>query len=173
MITHLRGINSVLYESRYCNQSEFNVVICGGFNKNKPTNEVVKLKGPDFKTSIKMSRMLTARKLCRTAVIGSDILVLGGYDKKRNWSSTFEMYSAKKKCWKELKTTCYHLTKFSVCSFMKSIYVIGGSTGHYFDESDCAFHDYYENYCYKYEGRIKKWAVIASLLTERSNTACF
>ena len=42
-------------------------------------NEVFKLKGPDFKTFAKLSPMLTPRYSCRTAVIGFDVFLLGGY----------------------------------------------------------------------------------------------
>ena len=82
---------SVLYENRYCNQDEFDIVVCGGKNKNAMTNNVTKLIGPDFKASVKLSPMLTLRYSSKTAVIGSNIYLLGGFS---NWSP-FEMYSAK------------------------------------------------------------------------------
>ena len=42
-------------------------------------NEVFELKGSDFKTFAKPSPMLAPRYSCRTAVIGSDVYLLGEY----------------------------------------------------------------------------------------------
>ena len=92
MTKYCRDKASILYENRYCNQDEFDIVVCGGKNKNAMTNNVTKLIGPDFKASVKLSPMLTFRYSSKTAVIGSNIYVLSGID---NWSSPFEMYSAK------------------------------------------------------------------------------
>ena len=61
MTKHCRDKPSVLYENRYCNQDEFDIVVCGGKNKNAMTNNVTKLIGPDFKASVKLSPMLTPR----------------------------------------------------------------------------------------------------------------
>ena len=39
----------VLYENRYCNQDDFNVLVCGGRDKNNKTvKSVFKLQGPNF-----------------------------------------------------------------------------------------------------------------------------
>ena len=51
---HVKAISPVLYENRYCNQDEFDIVVCGGENRNSVTNAVTLLKGPDFQTSIKL-----------------------------------------------------------------------------------------------------------------------
>ena len=117
-----QGMPSVLYEKRYCNQDDFNVVICGDINK------VTELKGPNFDISAKLPPMLKPKISCRTAAIGSDIYVFGGYVGVDDWSSSVEMLSAKTNTWKEMesKTTDCLLTNFSVCSFVKSIYIIGG-----------------------------------------------
>ena len=90
---------SVLYENRYCNQDEFDIVVCGGRKSSgEPTNEITELKGPDFKNSVQLTPMLNERKSSKTAVVGSDIYVFGGYDKYDRWLSSFELYSAERKC---------------------------------------------------------------------------
>ena len=61
MIQLSRDKPSVLYENRYCNQDEFDNFVFGGKNKNAISNEVTKLQGPDFKTSVKLSPMLILR----------------------------------------------------------------------------------------------------------------
>ena len=52
---------SILYENRYCNQDEFDIVVCGGINENGIPNEVTKLTGPSFRNSVKLSPMLIPR----------------------------------------------------------------------------------------------------------------
>ena len=69
--------------------------------------------------------MLTLQNSSKTSVIGSNIYVIGGYVRVDDWSPSFEMYSSKTNTWKELEPAIQRLRDFSVCSFMKSIYVIG------------------------------------------------
>ena len=116
------GMPSVLYKNLHCHQDDFNIVICVGYN------EATELKGPNLETSAKLSPMLTLKYFCRTDVIGSDIYALGGYVGVKNLSCSIEMFSGKTNTWKDLEsqTTGVIITDFSVCSFMKSIYVVGG-----------------------------------------------
>ena len=163
MIFPSRGIPSALYENRFCNQDEFDIVSCGGRkSKHVATNEVIKLKAPEFQTSYKLTPMLKPRSFSRIAVIGSDIYVLGGYDENYEWTSSFEMYSSETKQWKSLTSFLDKNKHYSVCSFMKRIYAVGG----YFGNSR------YTNNCYKYEIKDNKWYQIESLQTERSHSAC-
>ena len=167
---------SVLYENRYCNQDEFDIVICGGRKRNNcATSKVKKLKGPEFQASIKLTPMLNERKSSKTAVVGSDIYVFGGYDRFDIWLSSFELYSAERKCLTDLLPELNGIKHYSVCSFMKSIYVVGGFYGR--DEDDDR--DYVKNLflsckrdCYKYNTKDNKWYRVAYLQTERGNSAC-
>ena len=172
MTEPFRGIPSVLYESRYCNQEEFDVFICGGSIKRNVTNEVTELKGPDIVIST-LRPMLTKRYLHKSAVVGSDIYILGGYDENYSWTSSFEMYSIKKKHWKNLSPVHFDQEYYSVCSFMQSIYVIGGYFRTYHEEILIDNYDnYYKNDCYKYDTKGNKWYQVACLQTKRSNSAC-
>ena len=125
MTKYCRDKPSVLYENRYCNQDEFDIVVCGGINENGIPNEVTKLTGPSLRNSVKLSPMLIPQNSSKTTVIGSNIYVLGGYVGVNDWSVSFEMYSPKRNIWKELEPVIQRLRDFSVCSFMKCIYVIG------------------------------------------------
>ena len=102
-----RGIPSVLYENRYCNQDEFDIVICGGVDKESVSNEIIKRKRHEIKTSVKLIPMLNKVCSSKTVVIGSDIYVVGGIDQKHKWTSSFEKYSGKTKVWKRLKPFFY------------------------------------------------------------------
>ena len=114
--------------------------------------------------------MLTLRYSSKTAVIGSNIYVLSGID---NWSSPFEMYSAKTNTWKKLEPAIKRLTDFSVCSFMKSIYVIGGCKYHndFCLTNTIQYNEKkFQSYCYKYEAN--NWTKVADLQNERCFSAC-
>ena len=121
--------STVLYEIRYCSQDEYNIVVCGGKDENwDVTNEVREIKGPDFQKFSEMTPMVKPRMIfINTAVVGSDLYVFGG---DRDKTCSFEIYSAKTKDWKELKLP-KPLKYYSVCSFMKSVYIIGGSEKDY------------------------------------------
>ena len=148
----------VLYENRYCNQEDFDIVVCGGENKNSVTNEVTELKGPCFENSKTLRPMKTKRSSSKTAVVGSDIYVLGGYVGNVNWTSSFEVYSARSKHWKKLEPIHEKLKYYCACSFMKSIYVIGGSG----NKKDC----------YKFETTKNKWSKISELRKQRFSPSC-
>ena len=76
----LLNVPNELYENRYCNQDDFSILVCGGRNRmNETSNDVYELKGPNFECS-KFPSMLEARFSCKTAVINSDVLVVGGYN---------------------------------------------------------------------------------------------
>ena len=98
------NVPKVLYENRYCSQDSFSILVCGGVNENrKAVNDVYELQGKQFK-SIKFPSMLEPRKECKTAVIGSDIFVVGGYTttyKKLDpdYLYSIEMFSKKNKTW--------------------------------------------------------------------------
>ena len=73
-------VPNVLYENRYCNQDDFSILICGGRKPVKETlNDVYELKGPNLDCS-KLPSMLEPRFDCKTAVINTDIVVVGGYN---------------------------------------------------------------------------------------------
>ena len=161
---------SVLYENRYCTQDEFDIVVCGGKKEKGIPIEATKLIGPNFRNSVKLSPMLTPRYSNKAAVIGSNIYVFGGFS---NWSSSFETYSANTNTWKKLVPAIKSLTDFSVCSFMKSIYVVGGCKYHTDFRMINTFQyieKIFQSYCYKYEAN--KWTKKADLQNKRCFSAC-
>ena len=155
MVSPRQGIPPVLYENRFCNQDKFDIVLCGGRkSKGTATNEVIKLKGPEFQSSVSFTPMLEPRSSSKIAVIGSNIYVLGGYDS--NYKPTpCNMYSNEKKQWRSL-TPLFETIHYSVCSFMNCVYAVGG-----FEKiSRCT------NNCYKYEVKENKWYQLRSLQKE-------
>ena len=80
-------LQKVLHENRYCNQDDFSILVCGGKNKSEKrinsiaVDTVYKLDGPELDCK-KYTCMPKELYFCKTAVINSDLLVLGGYSRK-------------------------------------------------------------------------------------------
>ena len=71
----------VLYENRYCNQDDFSFLVFGGRNKlYRNLKSVFKLIGSEFKYE-HYALMPYVRYGCKTAVINSELFVLGGRSK--------------------------------------------------------------------------------------------
>ena len=84
--------SSVLYESRYCNQDEFDISVFRGKCRYESTNEVITINCPDFKTSVENSLISAHMQSRKTIFIGSDAYLL--YE---NYQYTFNVYSKIKK----------------------------------------------------------------------------
>ena len=114
----------VLYENRYCNQDDFSILVCGGMNNNyRYQKSVFKLNGSEFEYK-HYALMPYARKICKTAVINSELFVLGGYTKNYTYDKSFRKFCIKNKTW-SLKTQQYlNDNRFCLCSFKKNLYIV-------------------------------------------------
>ena len=148
---------SILYENRYCNQDEFDIYVFEGRSKSSSTNEVFTISCPDLKTSVECSLISAQRKSKKPILIGSDAYLL-----HRDCHNTFDVYSKNTKNFKELKSLNKQLGNFSVCSFMSSVYVIGGVT----TNLRCS------EICYKYDKINDNWRQIASLNFKTNRSSC-
>ena len=75
---------SVLYENRYCDQTEFDIIINHeGKGSKYSTKSVISMKSADVKFNVVLIPILALRCFAKTAVIGSDIFVIRGFDKVR------------------------------------------------------------------------------------------
>ena len=92
------NVPKVLYENRYCNLVDFSILIWGGRTQEKGVlNNIYELKVPNFECT-KFTSMLEARYFCKTAVINSDILAIGGYNKAGERLYSVEMLKNDKQC---------------------------------------------------------------------------
>ena len=77
------GRPSVLYENRYCDKNEFDIIICNEDKENKDSsNSFIQIESVDVKCNNVLISTSANRYYAKTAVIGSDIFVLGGFDLK-------------------------------------------------------------------------------------------
>ena len=185
---NLSNVPNALYENRYCDQDEFSIVVCGGeTDKSRgciSLNDVYELKGPNFECS-KFPSMLDARYGCKTAVINSDILVVGGYAVStynglffHNYSEheysldSVEIYKNNRKSWDYIdepfdEVSDFERKEFCICSFKQDLYILGGLTSR---------GSYYEcevlKSCFVYNMKSDSWSPIADINEEKRNAAC-
>ena len=137
---------SVLYENRYCDLNEFDIIIYHEDRESEDsTNCIIQLESVDVKCNIVFVPNSANRSYAKTAVVGSDIFNLDGNEIKVR--KTFCVDIRSKSTWKNLTSMPDSRVYFSVCSFMNSIYLVGG----YLDYYSCS----YPKGCYKYDKRIK------------------
>ena len=93
---HSFNVPKILYQNRYCDQDDFSVLVCGGDTECKGNiktlNDVYELRGSNFECS-KFPSMLEARWGCKTAVVNSDILLVGGFSTGSKLSSVELFYN--------------------------------------------------------------------------------
>ena len=111
----------VLYVNRYCNQDDFSVLVCGG--KNKKREVIYKLYGCDLKPE-KITYIPKALKKCKTAVINSNLFVLGEYSNRSTYNKSVRKLFLKNKTWSSKAQLCLNKNPFCICSFKKNLYVI-------------------------------------------------
>ena len=101
-------------------------------------------------------------KYRKSVLIAYDVYIFDEDFNKKVYKSIYKLYSKKTKVCKEVKLIDNKIQHFNVCSFMSSVYVIGGLCNVY----KCS------NKCYKYDKINQKWRKIVSLNVKRFNTPC-
>ena len=124
MSQQIDGRSSVLYENRYCDQNEFDIIMNDEGKENKgSTNSFIKIDRVDVKLNVVLIPILRNRCYAKTAVIDSGIFLLGRSEAKVRKTSCVNISS--RSTWKNLTYMPDSRMYFSVCSFMKSIYLLG------------------------------------------------
>ena len=158
-------VPKVLYENRYCDHDDFNILVCGGNieyeGDSKTLNEVYKMKGPNFERS-KLPGMLKARRRCTTASVNCDVIAVGGYNKKaRRCLFSVELFNSDKKSWCYKTELPDERIGFSMCSFMQSLYIVGGNGNGQTLKS-----------CIVYDMKCNKWSQTADMNGRRNVADC-
>ena len=144
----------ILYENRYCNQDDFSILVCGGLNENgKIVRSVFKLHGSKLKHK-NFTSMPYARSECKTVVINSELIVLGGYSQNNPYDKSVRKFSNTTKTW-SCKTQLLLGNSFCVCSFKKNLYVFSGP-----------------GICCYYNLKLEKWFQISSTNKSICKVSC-
>ena len=116
--------------NRYCNQHNFNLLFCGGYDNKleKPVKNIGQVNAKTLDNYKCLTTKLESRYRCRAVYLKGDVFLLGGDtdDNKKIWP--VEKYScATNQC--EVVIEMFDGRQdFSTCGLLDSVYVIGGRT---------------------------------------------
>ena len=145
--------SSVLYQARYCAQEDISIVVCN--------DGIIKMLEHPFS----LKSFIRSKSLCslptfnsnsKLVVSGSNLYVLD----KNGPNTSFVKFSESSKRLNVLPFLPDKRSRFSVCSFMQKIVVIGGNIN-------------YKpiNSCLAYNTKTNKWTDIASMNEIRGHTS--
>ena len=159
---HSFYVPKILYQNRYCDLDDFNIMVCGGTGKNYTTlNDVYEINLPNFECS-KFPSMLEARLYCKTGVVNSDIVAVGGSKNAGSNVYSVELFNNNNKA-RFYKTEFSDKgTNFSICTFKQNLFIIGGLNDDFQTLKSC----------FIYNMKSDKRSQIADMNENREGAAC-
>ena len=121
--------------SRYCTQDKFNAIVCGGENINTRNivNNVCSLEADNLCSVNNLAPMPERRGGLQAVCVKDEVYVFGGVApildesiEEPNLVQSIEKYSPAANAWEKVADMYDVRVDFCVCSFMNSIYIIGG-----------------------------------------------
>ena len=159
-------LNSTTFNitSRYCNQTNFNIFVCGGKNVNlkKVSNGVEILNAKSFSTTHKLPHMNKTRCRFGAVCIKGEVYVFGGYDKNYKTVRSVDKYSPATNTWEHVADMMDFRRFFSACSFMDYVDIMGGykCNGAYNTAT-----------CFEFNTKSLKWKEVSSMNDRRKQSA--
>ena len=153
--------------SRYCNQTNFNIVVCGGISINieSALYKVKLLNEYNLSEVNNLPHMNRSRCFSGVACVNGEIYVLGGLDYNDNIVRSIEKYSPVTNSWKYLNKMIDNRKHFSTCSLMDNLYIIGGLIGNYTNGHAL------EN-CFEFNTKNLKWKELSKMNNARRDKDC-
>ena len=147
--------------SRYCSQTHFNMLVCGGFNTSLTTTvgNVQQVSESSFKKVQALPSMINARRHSQAVYVKGEVFVFGGRGNETNLTSV-EKYSPITNTWTEVAEMHDGRQDFCVCAFMDQVFIFGGAQ----DWPST-------NTCLKFNTKSYQWTYIAAMDEKRSNAA--
>ena len=161
------NLTSCNITSRYCNQSDFKILVCGGKNVNlkKASKSVNLFYANNFSEVKSLPHMKEARWYFEAVCFKGEIYVFGGVDNNNNVINTVEKYSPGTNTWEYMTKMKDNRKFFIACSFMDNVYIIGG-----YIHLDIKWHD--TATCFEFNTKILKWNEISGMNIARRFSAC-
>ena len=148
---------------RHCNQTDFDIVVSGGYNYYDDLNEVKHLRANNLSESSSLSRMNEGRSNFGAFCIKGELYVFGGVVSHRRVVTSVEKYSPATNTWERICDMYDDRKHFYACSFMNNVYVIGGlimSSGSAACASFCTKKLQWKKICEMSESRIEASAAV-------------
>ena len=162
--------SAVYYTTRYCNQTKFKLLICGGFDErlDKFVSEVKQFDGDDVNNLKNLTRMNSERYDFQAVCLKGEVYVFGGINNAKHYVKCVEKYSPTHNNWMVVTELFDNRHYFCACAFMDKVYVFGG----YFykkkrlTNSCLQFDTKQENWSHK------SWKKITGMNAARWHAAC-
>ena len=159
----LRNKSSKNYVNRFCNQSKFSIILCGGINLKytKAARSVHQVDCSSLNTVKVLSPMITERWCANVISLKGEIFVLGGCDINKKLIMSVENYSPVNNTWTKKTELPDDRYSFCACAFMDKIFIFGGRND-------------YSHFTYSLllDTNNNKWKKIARTNEPRSSQAC-
>ena len=167
-------IKRILYQSRFCEQKEFDIIVSGSTDVLKYFNERTSLKislpdTDEIETIYHSKRhSYCDRTVCERSNVWNvcsrtPVSVKPRIRDKYKFVDSYKIYLNKTDQWINVIQIPDDRSNFNAFSFMKNIYVFGG----FIDENKKCLKS-----CYKYDTKRSNWKVIASINDYRQHAAC-
>ena len=158
--------SSKYYTSRYCNQTKYNILICGGMNNEcKTVSNVKQIDGKDLNNVKVLPSMTNVRYDSEVVWLKGDVYIFGGYD-NNGWLKSVEKYSHSTNTWNIVAYMYNNRRCFCACSCMESISVIGGC---YYANGKWPI---VTNSCLQFDTKNNNWKEITAMNEARKYAAC-
>ena len=148
--------------SRNCSQDDFNFVIAGGesYYEGLVGRKVSSININNLSKINVLSNYNHVRKQFNVVCIKGEIYVFGGYDVRFKRVMPVEKYSPASNTWDVITQMYDNRINFGACSFIDSIYLIGG---YLYGRT---------NSCLEFNTKNKTWRKTASTNVARENSSC-
>ena len=166
---YFKNKSTVYYTSRYCNQNNYNLLICGGFDERliKVVSEVKQIDGNDVSNVKDLNPMNNCRYIHRAVCLKGEVYVFGGLNNALNFVEPVEKYSPSTNKWTVMTIMADKRQYFCVCAFVDKIFILGGSYN--FDASDV---NSTTNSCLEFDTKNKNFREINGMSESKDAAAC-
>ena len=139
-----------IYQSRYCNQNNFNIIVCGGRAATtiSTLRDVYSIEANNVGNVNVLPQMKEGRGISGAVSIKDNVYVFGGYNNFYKSVMSVEKYSLKTNTWETITEMCDDRKHFCACSFMDNVYIIGG---------------WEINSCFEFNTKDRTWKEVASM----------
>ena len=147
---------------RYCSQTNFDLIVCGGMDKDGGVSKVHSINSNKKFRANDLPKLRSGRSYSRiVGVKGGELYLFGGVDLEEDEIVTsIEKYSPSAGSWETVAEMVDGRCGFSACSFMDQVYIIGGCCKGMLSS------------CFEFDTKNKSWTEHCGMNEARAGSAC-